>query len=272
VKNLTGLLLVLWAVGCAREPLAGPLAPSFDPNRLPAGYAWPPIHIDGDGRELPALRAPLARASVSLAGGSTVSIPETPPPYFAHATSVSADIPSGAACLDLLMARGIAHRVLDERRGVETPIAAGPVIGGVRYTTPGGGELIADCRLAAALERIGPELLALGVSEVIFSGAYSYRFTRTGKLSLHGRGLAIDIHRVVANGETLSVKTDFARGRGDGCDRESPLLNRVACRLRALGLFRELITPDHDADHHDHLHLGIAAREPSSGQHVVLAE
>jgi Extensin-like protein C-terminus len=51
-------------------------------------------------------------------------------------------------------------------------------------------------------------------------------------------------------------------------------LRRLACRLRASSIFREVITPDDNADHHDHFHLeafpdaltrtrGVLARKPT---------
>jgi hypothetical protein len=51
-------------------------------------------------------------------------------------------------------------------------------------------------------------------------------------------------------------------------------LRTLACRLRASSIFREVITPDDNADHHDHFHLeafpdalsrtrAVLARKPS---------
>jgi hypothetical protein len=35
------------------------------------------------------------------------------------------------------------------------------------------------------------------------------------------------------------------------------VLNRLACSFKSTGLFKELLTPDYNADHHDHFHLAI---------------
>jgi hypothetical protein len=56
---------------------------------------------------------------------------------------------------------------------------------------------------------------------------------------------------------SLAVVDAFGRGWGAGCSDKAPAVNQVVCQLRELGLFRELITPDHDADHYNHVHLGI---------------
>jgi hypothetical protein len=94
-----------------------------------------------------------------------------------------------------------------------------------------------------------------------FSGAYSYRMAKVGRLSLHAYGLALDVHEVTADGKSYVVARDFAKGLPNGCAEGAPLLNRLACRLAQLRLFQELLTPDSNADHHDHLHIAIA-REP----------
>jgi hypothetical protein len=143
---------------------------------------------------------------------------------------------------------------LDEIRGVETPIQVRGTIGGIRYHS-GFGPMVSDCRFALALATAGPELTALGVSEMHFSGAYSYRTSRVGRLSLHAYGLALDVHEIVVDGRRLSVERHFARGIGCAV---GPALNRVACKLRELGLFRELLTPDYNADHNNHFHIGLA--------------
>jgi len=95
------------------------------------------------------------------------------------------------------------------------------------------------------------------VDTMYFSGAYSYRTSRVGKLSLHAYGLALDVHEFVVKNQRLNVREHFARGLGDACAPESPKLNQIACRLKATGLFRELLTPDYNADHADHMHIGL---------------
>jgi hypothetical protein len=56
----------------------------------------------------------------------------------------------------------------------------------------------------------------------------------------------------------------------NGCVDEAPVLNRLACRLSQLRLFQELLTPDSNADHRDHLHLAIA-REPAEPHQALSA-
>jgi hypothetical protein len=167
---------------------------------------------------------------------------------------VTVFLPGGEVCLQKLAQAGVSFQPLDEIRGVETPIAIKSTIGGIRYHSAFG-PMVSDCRFALALAHAAPELSALGVTEIGFSGAYSYRMSRVGRLSLHAYGLALDVHQIVVDGRRLSVDRDFARGIGCGV---GPALNRVACRLRELGIFRELLTPDYNADHNDHFHLGVA--------------
>ncbi len=176
---------------------------------------------------------------------------------------------SGPSCLARLERLGIEHRRLRRLRGVATPVVVTGRIGGIRYAKLGRSSLTCDCRLVLALHRASEVLRGFGVSEVQHSGAYAYRRTRSGRLSLHARGLALDAHRFLVAGEVVSVVRSFRRGLGSGCDAGAPPLNRMACDLRQLGLFRELITPDHDADHRDHFHLGIAP--PAGGSRPVAA-
>jgi len=171
---------------------------------------------------------------------------------------IAAEFPSGDECLSDLRSSGTAFQVVSEKRGVATPVAIEAPIGGVRYWTLGAGPMVSDCRLALALSKVAPELRALGISGMRFSGAYSYRMAKVGRLSLHAYGLAIDVHEVIADGKSYVVARDFAKGLPNGCAVEAPLLNRLACRLAQLRLFQELLTPDSNADHHDHLHIAIA--------------
>jgi hypothetical protein len=178
--------------------------------------------------------------------------PPPPPRLSGH------DIPSGDACLERLDSLGVHYRRLDAKKGIETPIVTTGPVGGIRYFANGGLPLVCDCRLALALHQIGPLLASHGVSAIRFSGAYSYRLSRVGRLSLHAYGLAIDLHEFVVGGQNLSVERDFVRGLGDGCAADAPALDQIACTLRQTGLFKELLTPDYNADHHDHIHVAIA--------------
>lgn len=200
--------------------------------------------------------------------GPVSSVPVSPAAPAAAATSprdpaaispapVSA-IAEGDACLKQLADLGIAHQKLETRRGVKTPVVVTGPLGGIEYVAGAGLAFEADCRLAVALHQIGPALGALGIDRLRYSGAYTYRMSRTGRLSLHAYGLAIDVHAAHAAGRWYEVKRDYRRGLADQCAEDAPIPNRMRCVLAASGMFKELITPDHNADHHDHLHLAIA--------------
>jgi hypothetical protein len=148
-------------------------------------------------------------------------------------------------------------------RGVDLPIVVLGPLGGVEYWASDRRPLLLDCRLAVALHEIGPILRGHGVVRARFSGAYVLRTTRSGRPSRHARGLAIDVHDLATVDATFSVKQHFARNTP--CAPDAPVLNRVACDLSSTQLFRELLTPDYDRDHHDHFHLAIADDPAPSG-------
>lgn len=165
-----------------------------------------------------------------------------------------------ARCLDELLARGVAFVPLRHSRGVALPVQIEGPVAGVSYRPTAGFELVVDCRFALVLASVGPILRRHGVSALEFSIAHRYRQTRYGRLSLHANGLALDVHRAIFDdGEQLSVRRDFSRRRGAyGCSAPSKPMNALACDLKHTGWFSELLTPDDDADHADHFHLGVA--------------
>lgn len=179
-----------------------------------------------------------------------------PPAYDPHSLE-SLRIVGGQRCLDLLTRLGVEHRPIGPRGRAETLVEVRGALGGVRYTSQGKRSLVCDCRLALALYWSAPVFARWNISEVEHMGAYVDRRTRRGRPSLHALGLALDAAKFKSSGTSHSVARDYARGLGTGCYSDAPPLNQIACQLRDLGLFRELITPDHDADHHDHFHLAI---------------
>jgi hypothetical protein len=264
--------LSVLATGCAHE-LGVSAAPGWAAGWvLPAGseYDYPPgslprkRSVESTDATTPAEKAaptPLPLSPLRFAAAPGVPTYEDGRPRPFAPELVASEFPGGEACLAQLRRIGASFELVSEKRGVETPVAVEGSLGGVRYWTVGGGPMIADCRLALTLAKVSPELRALGISAMRFSGAYSYRMAKVGRLSLHAYGLALDVHEVIADGKSFVVSRDFARGLPNGCAETAPLLNRLACRLSRLRLFQELLTPDTNADHHDHLHLAIA-REP----------
>lgn len=255
----------LLLLGCARE--AGEPRP-------PTGFAASGWVLPTSDYEFPPNTLPRKKATAFAQRGTSPKPPPPSPLRFAAAAGVptfadgrprplaadliAAELPAGDDCLSRLRASGVAFQTVPEKVGVDTPIAIDGSIGGVRYWTFGAGPMIADCRLALALVKLAPALHELGISAVRFSGAYSYRMARVGRLSLHAYGLALDIHEVTADGKSAVVSRDFARGMSNSCVSEAPVLNRLACRLAEARLFQELLTPDSNADHHDHLHVALA--------------
>jgi len=181
---------------------------------------------------------------------------QTPAAYDPTAVQ-SLRIPGGKRCLVLLDQLGVKYKKLSPRGRVKTPVEITSDIAGVRYTNGGKTSLVCDCRLGLALVWAAPVLSTWHISEVVHYGAFSNRTTRQGRPSLHAQGLALDVARIKFPDRNLGVADTYGRGWGAGCRPNAPAINQVVCQLRELGLFRELITPDHDSDHRDHVHLGI---------------
>jgi hypothetical protein len=167
-------------------------------------------------------------------------------------------LPGGATCLAELSERGVPFRSLDHELGVKTPIVVNGPIAGIRFYTGANGPLVADCRLVLALDRVAPDLRALGVSDVRFSGAYVYRLSNKGRVSLHAYGLAIDMHGFTRLGVHYEVDRDFHKGLGTALSADAPPINLIASTFHNCGLFHEYLTPNDNADHHDHVHVGVS--------------
>jgi hypothetical protein len=208
-----------------------------EPRYAALGYGAPAPTLNG--------------GAVSPGPAAAISRPDVP-------TFSSAEIPGGDACISELNRAGVAFHRLDDKRGITTPVEVTGKINGIRYQAGAGNSMVADCRLVLALHRVGPVLSELGVVSMRFSGAYSYRMSKVGRLSLHAYGLALDVHEVLFGASWQSVERDFIRSLPDGCAATSPLLNQLSCRLGATRLFKELLTPDYDSDHANHVHLAIA--------------
>ncbi len=257
-------------VGCAHEtPDATYPQTAAAGWVVPASYAWPPMVVPASPTSAAKPPASAAKSGVGKAAPAILvkSEPAAPPSAFAKMGDVPRPrtrndlrsvLPPSATCLAELGQRGVPFHSVDHELGVKTPIVVDGPITGVRYYTGGNGPLIADCRLVLALSLVGPELVRFGVSDVRFSGAYVYRLSNKGRVSLHAYGLAIDMHGFTRNGEHYEVEHEFKRRFGFQLTEDAPVVNAFALRFHNSGLFHEYLTPDDNADHHDHVHIGVS--------------
>jgi len=116
---------------------------------------------------------------------------------------------------------------------------------------------VMSCDFALHLDRFEREVLQpearrffhFGVHSLLHFGAYACRRTRGGKESAHALGRAIDLAGIeLDDGTVIRVAEDW---RMPG--KNSAFLHEVA--REACHYFSEVLTPDSDADHYNHLHL-----------------
>jgi hypothetical protein len=161
-------------------------------------------------------------------------------------------------CTKELAARKVKFRPA-ARAGIAHAVAITGPLGGVTYG--GDAPLVIDCSLAVSLDEIGHYLRAFGIAKATVSSAYARRTIRDTKVpSKHSYGLAIDVPALGA----LSVARDYQLGLGDEVDcighpatRAAAILKTLQCQLVRSGLFRLVLSPDYDGDHHDHFHLEV---------------
>lgn len=86
---------------------------------------------------------------------------------------------------------------------------------------------------------------------IVHFGAYNCRTTDTGRESAHATGMAMDVAGfVLTDGTVISVKHDWSK-RG----KQRDFLRAVA--TQACHYFNEVLDPDSDRDHADHIHIDL---------------
>ena len=251
IRLLIGGALSL--TGCAGAPDAYRTGDHWSKD----GYAWPSGGVGSpqSGPDAARLSPQGAQVSPQNEARSKESVIVGSVPRIAPPSPVRALQLMGSACEDELSRRGIKFRTLSELKGVENPIEVRSKLGGVAFWANDGRPLQLDCRLAVALDRLGPVFQAHGVRKIRYSGAYSYRSTRSGRLSHHAYGLAIDLHEFEFGSEHFSVDSGFQRNVG--CKKGISTLNLLTCEMRDQAIFEEFLTPDYNHDHRDHLHISV---------------
>ncbi|MCA9694704.1 MAG: hypothetical protein KC636_34310, partial [Myxococcales bacterium] len=235
--------------------------PSARPEEPPASPSLPPAPAGS-----PSLRPPSpAPTPPRVARGAAV------PLY--NATAVMRL--DRAACFDLLKEHHVAFTPVPaaEAREVEIPIRLRGPLEGVRFTIPWSEDeahdhhAIWDCRLAAAMLPLAAFLSAAGIDEVAyFSALRRGRIVRRKPRSRHNVGLAIDILGFRrGDGPLWKVEDHYPRRTLRECGGRTsarPIspgdhFLEFVCFAHTHGLVHTLLTPDHDRDHANHLHLDL---------------
>jgi len=238
---------LLWEIGllaCAAFALLNAFAPAQD---LP----WKPLDLD----------RPIGRATATKV--AAFDLPRTATPEQAQAPT--------EACMRLLREAGVqVQRAPDRDDGGFCQVrGAVRITGGATPLAPAG--VVMQCPLALryvlwdrqVLQPAAREILGSPVARVENFGTYSCRriygsSNVDDRPSEHARANALDVAAVtLANGRRVSVLADW-RGQGPAGADGARFLERArggGCRL-----FSNVLTPDYNAAHADHLHLDAAPR------------
>ncbi|PZU58479.1 MAG: extensin [Brevundimonas sp.] len=238
---------LLWEAAllvCAAFALLNAYAP---PQDLP----WKPLDLD----------RPIGRATATKVAAFDLPRAATPEQVAAPTE----------ACMRLLREAGVqVERAPDRDDGGFCQVrGAVRIVGGATPLAPAG--VVMQCPLALryvlwdrqVLQPAARDVLGSPVARVENFGTYScrriYGSTDTGdRPSEHARANALDVAAVtLADGRRVSVKADWA-GQGPAGAEGGRFLKRVGqggCRL-----FSNVLTPEYNAAHADHLHLDAAPR------------
>jgi hypothetical protein len=202
---------------------------------------------------VPPSRGRLARRGLSLAALMILTA------CASHVPSAPPLSESDAQCLAELDRLGVQYQV--ERQSASTSRAC-LVQNPVRVaaaTVPFSRPAVAACGFVLQFDKFEREVIrplakrefGRDLKTIVHFGAYSCRTTDTGRESEHAKGLAIDVAGfVLTDGTMISVKHDWSK-RGNARD----FLRAVA--QDACGYFSEVLDPDSDHDHVDHIHLDL---------------
>ncbi|MCK6575402.1 extensin family protein [Myxococcota bacterium] len=144
------------------------------------------------------------------------------------------------------------------------------VVGALRLRSPVGGvdyryvdqaeptPMFMGCHLALALDDLSAYLRELDVVELVHIGTYNCRvIAGTDSLSMHGLGLAIDIHELrTSDGTTYNVERDWEH-TDDPQTREGRFLYEFGQQMFARGIFNIVLTPNYNAAHDNHFHVDL---------------
>ncbi len=175
------------------------------------------------------------------------------------------------ACEAELGRRAIAFAKDPPMKDVSDPIRLKGPLHGITVRSGGGASDIFDCRLALAVDDFAGQLAKHDVVEILAFGAYRPQKQNgcTAKYTglQHCGALALDIASFKKkDGSVLVVDKDFHGKIGwstCGGGRPSPAtpaateLWGYVCDAASQALFNVILTPNHNAQHHNHFHVEV---------------
>ncbi|HEX3971180.1 MAG TPA: extensin family protein [Stellaceae bacterium] len=191
----------------------------------------------------------LAALATLAACASHVSAPPAPPPMSY----------SDQQCLAELNRLGVQYQVEPQSASTSKACLVQNPIRVSAATIPFNRPAVAACGFVLKFDEFERQVIrpmakrtfGHDLKEIVHFGAYNCRPTHAGRESEHAHGLAMDIAGfVLTDGTMISVKQEWTK-RGKARD----FLHAVA--TQACGYFSEVLDPDSDRDHVDHIHLDL---------------
>jgi hypothetical protein len=227
------------------------------------------LHVASARADAPAKTAPKKAAKVAKK-------PKRPARAAKAPAEQGLDIATGPdeAChVELRKAGVLFVKVAVERApGVQLPIRLTGNVAGVEIRGAGKNKAThyLDCRLGLALVRWAPQLLAAGVVGIDHFSIYrpDAQVGGTRKPSGHALALAIDAGRFhMRDGRVLTVLDAWA-DKTQGADPCTPraqqsaderMLRELVCDASRRGIFQTIVTPHHNPEHNNHVHLEVSS-------------
>lgn len=166
---------------------------------------------------------------------------------------------SQGRCLAELDRLGVRYQIEAEPASVQPACRVETPVEVSAATIPWSRPAVASCEFVVEFDRFEREALrplakryfGEDIKTIIHFGAYSCRTTRAGRESEHAHGLAMDMAGFeLADGRAVLVKEAWSRR-----DAEGQFLHAVAAQ--ACRYFNEVLTPDSDRDHYNHIHVDL---------------
>jgi hypothetical protein len=195
-------------------------------------------------------RCSLAFAALSLLAACASHVPAPPAPPLSY---------NDQQCLAELNRLGVQYQVEPQSASTSRACLVQNPIRVSAATIPFSRPTVAACNFVLKFDEFEREVIrplakrsfGRDLKTVVHFGVYSCRPTHAGRESEHAHGLAMDIAGFeLTDGTMISVKQEWGK-RGKARD----FLRAVA--TQACHYFNEVLDPDSDRDHVDHIHLDL---------------